>query len=126
MRWQGLAHLAQVWAARPDAAHLVKSLPDAQQQTLAALVSRRRQLVQMRTMERNHLGVAHQSAHTSIKAVIKSLETQIRHIKTQLTARVLSAPLGSGKPQEGRLGRVHPQAIDVPECHRQVSLTMGQ
>jgi len=85
---QGLAHLAQVWSARPDAAHLVKRLPDAQQQRLAALVSRRRQLVQMRTMEGNHLGVAHRSAHKSIKAVIKSLETQIRRIEADLAAHL--------------------------------------
>ena len=85
---QGLAHLAQVWAARPDAAHLVKPLPDAQQQTLAALVSRRRQLVQMRTMEGNHLGVAHASAQKSIKAVIKLLEIQIRHIEVELAAHL--------------------------------------
>lgn len=85
---QGLAHLAQVWAARPDAAHLVKPLPDAQQRTLAALVGRRRQLVQMRTMEGNHLGVAHPSAHKSIKIVIKSLETQIRHIEAALAAHL--------------------------------------
>ena len=85
---QGLAHLAQVWAARPDTAHLVKPLPDAQQQTLAALVSRRRQLVLMRTMEGNHLGVAHPSARKSIKAVIKSLETQLRHLEAELAAHL--------------------------------------
>ena len=85
---QGLAHLAQVWAARPDVAHLVKPLPDAQQQKLAALVSRRRQLVHMRTMEGNHLGVAHPGARKSIKAIIKSLETQLRHIEAELAAHL--------------------------------------
>lgn len=80
----GLAHLAQVLAARPDAARFVKPLPDAQQQTLAALVSRRRQLVQMRVMETHHLNVAHRRAHKSIKAVIKALGTQLRHIEAEL------------------------------------------
>lgn len=80
----GLAHLAQVLAARPDAARFVKPLPDAQQQTLAALVSRRRQLVQMRVMETHHLNVAHRRARKSIKAVIKTLGTQLRHIEAEL------------------------------------------
>ena len=80
----GRAHLAQVLAARPDAARFVKPLPDAQQQTLAALVSRRRQLVQMRVMETHHLNVAHRRAHKSIKAVIKALGTQLRHIEAEL------------------------------------------
>jgi transposase len=78
------AGLAQVLAARPDAARLIKPLPDAQQQTLHALVSRRRQLVQMRVMETHHLGVAHRRAHKSIKAVIKSLGTQLRHVEKDL------------------------------------------
>ncbi len=81
---QGLAHLAQVLAARPDAARFVKPLADAEQQKLGALVSRRRQMVQMRVMETNHLGVAHPSALKSIKAVIKSLGTQLRHIEAEL------------------------------------------
>ena len=81
---QGLAHLAQVLAARPDAARFVKALPDAQQQKLAALVSRRRQLVQLRVMETHHLAVAHLSARKSIRAVVKALGTQLRHIEDEL------------------------------------------
>jgi transposase len=81
---QGLAHLAQVLAGRPDAAKFVKALPNEQQQTLSALVGRRRQLVHMRVMENNHLGVAHRSARKNIKAVIKSLSTQLRHIDKEL------------------------------------------
>lgn len=80
----GLAHLAQVLAARPDAARFVKPLADAQQQTLAALVGRRRQLVQMRVMQTHHLSVAHRSTHKSIKAVIQSLGTQLRHVEADL------------------------------------------
>jgi transposase len=80
----GLAHFAQVLAARPDAARYVKPLADAQQQELAALVGRRRQLVQMRVMETHHLSVAHRSAHKSIKAVIQSLGTQLRHVEAEL------------------------------------------
>jgi transposase len=85
---QGLAQLAQVLAARPDAAKFIKILPNEQQQTLSALVGRRRQLVQMRVMENNHLGVAHASARKNIKAVIKALGTQLRHIEQELAAHL--------------------------------------
>ncbi len=85
---QGLAHLAQVWAARPDAAKLVKPLPNEQKQKLAALVGRRRQLVELRVMENNHLGTAHRSTHKSIKSVIKSLGTQLRHIESELESHL--------------------------------------
>lgn len=78
---QGLAHLAQVLAARPDAARLVKPLPNALQQELACLVSRRAQLVKMRVMEQHHLDVAHPTARKSIRAVLKAMATQLRHIE---------------------------------------------
>lgn len=81
---QGLAHLAQVLAARPDAAKFVKLLPNAEQQKLAAMVSRRRQLIQMRVMESNHMDSAHSSARKSIRAVIKALGTQLRHVDADL------------------------------------------
>lgn len=99
----GLAHLAQVLADRADAARFIKPLPDAQQQKLGALVSRRRQLVQMRVMETHHLTVAHPSAHKSIQAVIKALATQLRHIEAELALHLkqynadLSALLGDVK-----------------------------
>lgn len=81
---QGLAHLAQVLAARPDAARFVKPLPDARQQELASLVSRRAQLVKMRVMEEHHLRVAHPNARKSIRAVIKAMGTQLRHMEAAL------------------------------------------
>lgn len=81
---RGLAHLAQVLAARPDAARFVKPLADAHQQKLAALVGRRRQLVQMRVMETHHLSMAHCCLHEDIKAVIQSLGTQLSHVEAVL------------------------------------------
>ena len=87
---QSLALLAQVLVARGDMASLVKPLPNEQQQTLSALVGRRRQLVQMRVMEGNHLDVAHVSARKNIKAIIKSLGTQLRHIEAELSAHLKS------------------------------------
>ena len=59
---KGLAHLAQVLAHRSDAANFIKALLNDEQQALGALVSRRRQLVQLRVMETHHLAVAHPRA----------------------------------------------------------------
>ena len=51
----------------------------------------------MRTMEGNHLDVAHPRAHKSIKVVIKSLETQIRHIEVELAAHLKQHHAGVSK-----------------------------
>lgn len=81
---QGLAHLAQVLANRPDIARFIKPLPNAEQQALAALVGRRRQLVQMQVMENHHLSMAHPTLRKHIKAVIKAIGTQLRHIDQEM------------------------------------------
>jgi transposase len=48
-------------------------LPDAATQGLAALVTRRRQLVDMLTAERNRLGCAPKVLHTELQAHIRWL-----------------------------------------------------
>jgi len=63
---QTLAHFAQVM--RPE----LRPLPDEQTQALAAILARRRQLVEMLTAEKNRLGSAP-------KPVRKSLRTHIAH-----------------------------------------------
>lgn len=85
---QGLAHLASVLAQRKDLSHLTAALPDAQQQALRALVTRRRQLVQMKTAENHHLNTGVAPAKKSIKAMIKSINTQIRHVEDDIAAHV--------------------------------------
>lgn len=130
---QGLAHLAQVLAARSDVARFVKPLPDKQQQVLGALVSRRRQLVQMRTMETNHLKVAHPSARRSIRAVIQSLGTQLRHVEQELAAHVKQhhAQLGALLGQVKGVGAATVATLigELPELgklnRRQISALVG-
>ena len=62
-----LAHFAA--AVRPP----LRPLPDAATQGLAALVTRRRQLVGMLTAERNRLGCAPKVLHTELQAHIRWL-----------------------------------------------------
>jgi transposase len=53
-----LAELGMVLVARADLARFVRPLPDAQQQALAALVTRRRQLLTMMVSERQRMQLA--------------------------------------------------------------------
>jgi transposase len=69
---QTLAHFAEVLRPEP------RPLPDEQTQTLAAILARRRQLVEMLTAEKNRLGSACQ-------AVRKSLRTHITWLEQELT-----------------------------------------
>ena len=69
---QILARFAEVM--RPE----LRPLPDEQTQTLAAILTRRRQLVEMLTAEKNRLGSAR-------KAVRKSLQTHITWLERELT-----------------------------------------
>lgn len=83
-----LSQLAEVLHRHPERERYVRALPDAQQQLLAALVVRRRQLVGMLVAERNRLPGAHPKLHPSIKAVIKALERQLEHVDTDMDDHV--------------------------------------
>lgn len=52
--------------------------PSEQQQALAALIARRRQLIEMITMEKNRLASAHASVKTSVRRTIVWLEKQLK------------------------------------------------
>jgi len=67
-----LAHFAE--ALKPD----LRPWPDEQQQELAALMSRRRQLVEMMVMEKNRLSM------TFSPRVRRSLQTNLQYLKEQL------------------------------------------
>lgn len=83
-----LAHLAQVIDARADRERFLLPAPDAEREHLAALATRRRQLIEMRTAERNRLAISHKAARESIKAVIRALESQIDDLDIQMTHHV--------------------------------------
>lgn len=82
-----LAHFAA--AVQPP----VRPLPDAATQGLAALVTRRRQLVDMLTAERNRLSCAPRVLRTELQAHIRWLERRITGVDTALDQAVRTSPL---------------------------------
>jgi transposase len=84
---QGLAHFAA--AGRPSS----RPLPDAQAQAWSALLTRRRQLVQMLTAERRRLQSAPQRMREDIQAHITWLERRLAHTEDDLAAAIRSSPL---------------------------------
>jgi transposase len=72
-----LAQLGAVIDGHPDRAKYIKAIPDEQQQELAALVTRRAQLVAMLAMETNRLRLAHKRAKRSIQHIIAALRAEL-------------------------------------------------
>jgi transposase len=85
---QGLASLGGVLFARADLAKYLKPLESAQQQDLAALVTRRRQLVAMLGMERQRLSHTRPIAQGSVKLMIKAIERQLDDIDKDMGTHV--------------------------------------
>ena len=79
-----LKQFAAVIAAHPQRQRYVRPLAEEAQLRLAALVTRRRQLVDMLTAERNRVALAHPSMHKSLRAVIRALEKQLLAMDTDI------------------------------------------
>jgi transposase len=88
---QGLAHFAE--AVRPSP----RPLPDAQAHALSALLTRRRQVVQMLTAERRRLQSAPQRIRADIQAHITWLERRLARTDDDLAAAIRSSPLWRAK-----------------------------
>jgi transposase len=82
-----LAHFAA--AVQPA----VRPLPDAATQGLAVLVTRRRQLVDMLTAERNRFSCAPPGLRTELQAHIRWLERRIAGLDTDLDQTIRTSPL---------------------------------
>jgi len=83
-----LAELAGVLARRDDLASLIRPLADAQQQALAAMVTRRRQLVTMMLSERQRLQLAIAVVRPSIEAMIEAIRKQLDDVEAQMVSHV--------------------------------------
>ncbi len=83
-----LAELAAVLQRRADAARFLRPLPDAEQQRLAALVARRRQILAMLTSERLRLGTAHPVVRDSIITAIEVLKKLLDDAEAQMVRHV--------------------------------------
>jgi transposase len=82
-----LAHFAE--AIRPD----VRPLPDADARSLAALVDRRRQLLEMRTAEMNRLGLADPRVGAGVRAHIAWLSEQLGQVDRELAGLIEASPV---------------------------------
>lgn len=120
-----LRDFGDVLARHKDRAKFITPLVDEQRQVLAELMTRRRQLVDMRVAENNHLEHAGKHSVRSIKSVLKTLDRQLeaidrevddhldRHFKDQRTlldsvkgvGPVTILTLTAALPELGSLGR---------------------
>ena len=112
-------------ARRADAERFIRPLAEAEQQDLAALVTRRRQLVAMQLSERQRLRLARPVARPSIEAMLQAIAGQLDDLEGEMAAhierhhaqaaQVLQAVVGIGRvasatlvaelPELGRLNR---------------------
>ncbi len=105
----------------------IKPIPDRQSRIIKDLLIPRTQLLEMQTMEKNRLQIMPKEQHSSIKALLKSLQTQIEkltlkldqlvaevkhwRIKTEIltsvpgVGKVLAYTLLSELPELGKLNR---------------------
>lgn len=83
-----LASFAQALDVHPKRNSFILALPDPEREHLAALVNRRRQLVEMRTAERNRLAMSHQASRKSIEKIIKALQREIDDVEARMALHI--------------------------------------
>ncbi len=88
---QILAQFAEVMRPAP------RPLPDEQTQALAALLTRRRQLVEMLTAEKNRLSLAPRPVRNSVRAHITWLERELTHTDMDLAETIQQSPVWRAK-----------------------------
>jgi transposase len=126
---QVLAHFAAV--IRPS----LRPLPDTATRELSALLARRRQLVEMRTVETNRLATAHEGVRSSIREVVHFLDKRIKELDRELHDRLRQSPVWRDKDNLLRsipgVGPVLSATLlaDVPELgtlgHKQLAALIG-
>lgn len=85
---QVLAELAAVLVRRQDLARFLRPIDDANQQWLAALVTRRRQLLGMMLSERQRLQLTPTKLRSSIETIIAAIKAQLDDIEAQMVDHV--------------------------------------
>ena len=78
---------------RPEA----RPLPEAQQHALAALVARRRHLLEMLQAERNRLSMAHKAVQAELRAHIRFLEKRLDKANRSLQETIEASPIWRAK-----------------------------
>lgn len=88
---RGLALFAE--RVRPQ----VRDLPSDEARALAALVSRRRQIIEMITAEKNRLGFALKPVQKGIKKHIRWLERQLADVDSDIDSAIRDSPVWAAK-----------------------------
>ena len=83
-----LAEMAAVLVRREDLVRFVRPVADECQQWLAALVTRRRQLLAMLGSERQRLQITPRKLHPSIEAIIAAIKAQLDDLEAQMMDHV--------------------------------------
>jgi transposase len=126
---QVLARFAEVIRPEP------RPLPDEQTQVLAALVTRRRQLIEMLTAEKNRLASARPAIRKNLRAHIAWLERALQHADTDLADAIRQSPVWREKDELLRsvpgIGPVLTTTLlaNLPELgtltHKQIAALVG-
>lgn len=126
---QVLAQFAEVMRPQP------RPLPDTEARALVALLTRRRQLVEMLTAEKNRLLSASASIRKSLRAHITWLERELEHTDTDLTNAIQQSPVWREKDELLRsvpgVGPVLTSTLlaNLPELgtltHKQIAALVG-
>lgn len=78
----------------------VRPLPDADARKLQALTARRRQLVEMHSMESNRLAaVTDRAIRRSIEAILRALQKEIERAEGELESAIQSSPVWKAKDE---------------------------
>jgi transposase len=83
-----LRQLAEVIHARPDRAKFVRAVASDQQQELAAMVTRRNQVVAMLVAETNRLRLSHPRSHASIQRIVHALQAELADTDRDMSAHI--------------------------------------
>lgn len=83
-----LAEMASVLVRREDLSRLLRPVSDERQQWLAALLTRRRQLITMLLSERQRLQITPERLHPSLQAIIAAIQAQLDDIDAQMVGHV--------------------------------------
>jgi transposase len=130
---EGLAELGRMLLARPDLARYLKPLESLEQQDLAALVTRRRQLVAMLGMERQRLSFARPAVRGSVEALIEAIKKQLDEVDGDMARHVTAhfAELEKLLRSAGGIGPVATATLiaELPELghltRRQIAALVG-
>lgn len=85
---QALAQFAYTLYSSDRRDKLLLKLPTLQQELLAAMVTRRAQLVVMRVAEGNRLAASHSTQKKSIQAVLKVIDSQLKALDTDIAGNL--------------------------------------